>query len=392
MFKIPNDFFLGLLFIPFLLEASGIPLFTFIIPGFPLTIGRLSLVLMAFTVISKQKYSARSTKFNLVIVLLVIGGFIGSFFAENLSTEISKFFGNALLFMAVIFTAPAIQSRFLKKVIDYFFIFIFVYWSLYIYSNTFLNGAFQTFGEIYRNNNMDDSSLLNYHSFGLIFSNSFLYLFFRYFFKKEKLDFVNILFILFSLVTIFITESRANFIITIAVLFLLLSVIFKLTFSKFLGSFLFIGVFLITFSSILSSNEVLTRRYSFFNDDAYLDQTIGARSSFIEVTFDHFIEYPFGRGFSNNRIPYAGTYYQPHNQYATFILMGGITAIFAILIWFKLILNQIVGIIRTKSLGYAHFLSIILITLLTLFTNDISGAFFFLTLMIQSWFFSKKNI
>lgn len=390
MFRIANDFILILLFIPFLLEASNIPLFTFIIPGFPLTIGRLSFVLMAFTVILKKKYSVALTKFNLVILILVIGGFIGSIFAENLIKEIPKFFGNALLFMAVIFSAPSIKSRSLKKVIDYFFILVFLYWGFYIFINTYLNGALQSYGEVYRNNKMDNSSLLNYHSFGLIFSNSFLYLFFRYFFKKKKLGLVNILFVLLSLVTILVTESRANFIITTAVLFLLLSASLKLKFSKFLGLFFLISVFLMTFSSIISSNKALERKYSLFNDDAYLDQSIGSRSSLIKITFDHFIKYPLGRGFSNNRVPYQGTYYQPHNQYATFILMGGLIAIFAILIWFSVILNQIVGIIRTKSLGYGHFLSVILITLITMFTNDISGAFFFLTLMFQSWLFSKK--
>ena len=131
MFKTPTNFFSGLLFILFLLEASGIPFFTISIPGFPLTLGRLSLVLLAILRLTKNKFDDIFTQFNVVILLLLIGGFFGSFFSENLSSEIPKFFGTLLLFVAVIFCAPSLELKYFKKILDYVFIFFFLYWLFY---------------------------------------------------------------------------------------------------------------------------------------------------------------------------------------------------------------------------------------------------------------------
>lgn len=392
MFKSPINFFSGLLFILFLLEASGIPFFTFSIPGFPLTLGRLSLVFLAMLRLTKNNFNDIFTKFNIVILLLLIGGFLGSFFSENLSTEIPKFFGTSLLYVTVIFCASSLELKYFKKILDYVFIFFFLYWLYYMISKTIF-GGFETFAENYRENHEYDNSLINYHSFGLVLSNSFIYLFFRFLFKNKKFNLKNILFISISLAVIFLTESRSNFILTFFVLMLLISLMsFKFSLSWIFGLFLFSVVIISSFSYFFSSNELLQRRYSFVNDEDYYEQSTGARKDFIELTFKHFSEYPLGRGFSNNRVLFKGTFFQPHNQFLTFILQGGVFSFFAVLIWFTIIFSNLRYFYLSKNLNYAPYFSVILLTTLTMFTNDLSGAFFFLVLIFQSWLFSKKYL
>jgi O-antigen ligase len=385
-----NNIILLFLFIPFLLEASGIKAFVIQIPGFPLSLGRGCLVLSAVFVSVQKLELFKLSIINIAFFLLIVGGLGGTFFSENLSDEILTFFGNGLLFFSVILFSKALDNKFILRVLNWFFVFTYCYWFYYIVTKTIVGGELQTFGATYREYGSEDASLLNYHSFGLIFGNSFLFLFFKYFFQKKKIDWRNFIFMVVSLVVLFITESRANFIITLIVLLLIIFYCMKLSFFGLLKNILLLSSFLFLIVIIIESDEVLSRRYSFFNDSNYLDQSIGARDDFVESTLTHLSEYPFGRGFSNNKIKYMTKNFQPHNQYATFLLSGGIISFFAIIIWLVEFSKKSYRILKLKLFSYYPYVSIIFATLVIMLTNDLSGAYFFLILIIQSWLFTKK--
>ena len=230
---------------------------------------------------------------------------------------------------------------------------------------------------------MVNSNLINYHSFGLLLSCSILYLDQLYSWLK-KLNPIGIIFILLGIGIIIITESRANLLIVLFALFFFYTVGNGLKLKTIFVLSLALGVILFLVSFFMGTNESLARRFD-LNDAGYIEQTTKSRFDFIWLVFDELGDKPFGRGANNTRVEYNGIPFQPHNQYLTFILFAGLFGIIANIFWVIALSRQLLITTRYKLNYLKPFLSVVFVTMATLLTNDVSGAFFFLVFMIQSW-------
>ena len=372
-----------LLWIPFLLESSFIPFLTFSIPGIPFTLGRICLVILGVLGLNFKNRRLGPSPFRFVVIFLLIGSLVGTFFSQNIGRDLISYIGVALLFMSAFGAALLISLPETQKLLKYFFYSTYFYWVYYLLSITITEGEFITYGEIYRAGFETDSSLMNYHSFGLLLSCGIVYIAQLNGWIK-KINFVGVAFMLTGILAIFITESRANFLIT---LFALL-VMFFLN-SKVGISLVFRLVVLFTLigysgTFAMKSNERLNRRFDLQNTE-YIEQSTNSRIILIGLTFKELIELPFGGGVNNNRVNYFGTEYQPHNQYLTFILFSGIFGIAALIVWFIVFMRILLKFTKSNLDYYKPHLSALIITMLVMFTNDLSGAFFFLMIALQIW-------
>lgn len=372
-----------ILWISFLLEATFIPFFTISIPGSPLSFGRICLLALGVIGFNFKNKQFSPSPFRSVVILLVAGSLVGTVFSQDLGKDFISYLGFSLLLFSALGASRLIPLPETQKLLKYFFYAVYAYWVIYVFSMTITGGKLITYGEIYRANRETDTSLINYHAFGLVISAAIVYIAQLNGWLK-KLNFAGVAFMLTGILAIFVTESRANLAITLLVLLLLYIVNnrLKVTVAFRLGILLSLVGFVANYA--MRSNERLSRRYDVQNTE-YIQQTTESRFIFIALTFDELMEFPFGGGVRNNRINYYGTEFQPHNQYLTFILFAGIFGLVADIIWLLIFARTFMRIARINLDYYKPHLAALTITMLLLFTNDLSGAFFLLMLALQTW-------
>lgn len=372
-----------ILWVPFLLEASAIPFLTISIPGSPLSLGRICLTVIGITGLNYNDKQLSPSPFRWVIYLLIIGTLAGTIFSQNIGKDLISFLGFALLLVSAFGAAQLIPLPETQKLLKYFFYAVYIYWVLYVFNMTITGGELVTYGEIYRANRTTDTSLINYHAFGLVISASTVYISQLNGWLK-KLNFVGVVFMLTGILAIFVTESRANLLITLLVLLMLYIVnnSLKFTVAIRLGILFVLLSYAVNFA--MNSNERLSRRYDLQNTE-YIQESTESRFIFIALTFKEFLELPFGGGVRNSRVDYFGIEFQPHNQYLTFILFAGIFGIMADIIWFFIFSRTLMRVIRRNLNYFKPHLAALSVTMLVLCTNDISGAFFLLMLTFQTW-------
>lgn len=368
---------------PFLLEATFVPAFTISIPGSPLSLGRLCLVALGFIGFSLKIKNIPSSPFRVVIFLLVFGSFVGTMFSKRIGMDLVSYIGFSVLLFSSLGASSLIRFPETKSILKYFFYLAYAYWVYYVYNITLSGGKLVTYGEIYRLNRMTDSSLVNYHAFGLVISAAMVYIAQLKGWLK-KLNLIGVIFVLIGISALFVTESRANLIITLIVFLSFYLVNNSLR----TGTAIRLGILVVLVgilaSEIMSMNSRLDRRYD-IEDTEYIQQTTQSRFIFIALTFKELMELPFGGGVKNNRVDFFGTDYQPHNQYLTYILFAGVFGLIANIIWFFTFSKSWLGIVRRRMELHMPYLASLTVTMLALFTNDLGGAFFLLMLIFQSW-------
>ena len=378
-----TDMLFGALMIPFLLEATFIPQLTIEIPGSPLSFGRICLVLLALATASLRGKSDKRTNFELIIYLLVFGTFVGTLFSNSISNDLISYLGFALLFISAIRAYPVLRIPVIQKMIRYFFIIGFIYWVYYVWNRVLGGGGFATYGEIYRKNRTSDLSLINYHSFGLFLSCAVVYLAQTYGWLR-KLSLKGLSVMLLGLATIFVTESRANLLTTILALLFFYIVNNRASIKVIVRLAILFLVFSSVFGYFMGLDDRLNRRYD-INNTEYIEQSTGSRVVFIGLVIENMVRQPFGGGPKNNRVNFFGIMFQPHNQYLTFILFAGVFGLLVDIWWIGYAYKTIRRVIRANLDYLKPLLSSLLITMLILFTNDLSGAFFLFIVMIQTW-------
>ena len=361
-----------------------IPYFLIPIPGSPLSLGRICLVLLGGMEMKYWRVKSGRPQFFYVMFFLVLGTFLGTFFSENFGSDFITFLGFSLLLISAYSASNIFRFPEIRKLIDYFFFISFIYWTFYVLSFVFVGGRItQSYGELYRGNRLNDSTLVNYHAFGLFISCALLYLDQSYRWL-EKFKPVGIGIILGGIGIIFVTESRANLLIVLSSLLFFYLANNRLKFQTTFTILIFTFSVLILVNYFIGVNDSLARRFD-VNDTAYIEQTTKSRFDFIWLVFDELENKPFGGGVNNTRVIYQGAPFQPHNQYLTFILFAGIFGVVANLIWLWTLIHQWRSIMKRNIQYLKPFLGVIVVTMLTLLTNDISGAYFFFVFMFQAW-------
>jgi hypothetical protein len=385
-----KDFFVFLLFLPFLLEATGISIFSISIPGLPLTLGRVCLIFCGILgILLKNNRQTVFSVFGVSQFVILISLLFGSIYAPSFNEEVITFIGFSLLIVSAIMAQPLLNIKLLRNVLSLFFILSFTYWIIYIIYTIFSEGGLQSYGQIYRANFLENDSLVNYHAFGLVISSSTIFILFKYFFKK-KLNWKFYIFISISLLSMLIAENRASFIITLLLIFIFICIHQRISVRLLIKVLFLITSLYIFFKYFILFNDTLFKRFDVTNT-SYINDSTESRFVFIALVRDHLSEFPFGRGFSNNRVDYFGTYYQPHNQYLSFILGGGYIAFIGIVLWIYSSIKLFRTIFKNKLFNFFPYIMCIWTVLITMLTNDLSGAYFFLVIMLTSWLTNMTN-
>lgn len=371
-----------LLFVLFLMEASGIPELTVIVPGLPLTLGRSSLVGLGILGFFASGAIFGSRAQAAAVLLISAGALIGSLLSSSIAESLSAWLGFSLLFVSAMMSSTWLHSKIFQRLLVWWSVACLAYWFFYILNIREAYGGV-SYGAIYRVNQEDDSSLINYHSFGLVISVAAIFLFQFIGDADRRMRALAILAPLTALFLLVVSESRSNLLIFICVwtlaFFLLRNSIKKLIFAAIVGS-----ITLVSLVQVVGESESLARRYD-ISDTDYVGYTTASRSSLAISATESILANPLGQGFTVNRVEHRGGAYQPHNQFLTLGLASGIAGLIASVIWiwatFKLL-----GIGRKASDTLTRALALSLFTItLTLFTNDISGAMFFFAVILLGY-------
>lgn len=369
--------------LPFLMEATMIPNLLIQIPGFPLSAGRLSLIGLGLVGLNLDYKSIMSSRVYWAFIILMIGLLFGSLFSSVVSSELVTFVGFSLLIYFSLVSSSVLRFTLTQRALDVFFIVSYLYWSFYVLSISFGSGSFRSYGTYYRANRLSDESLINYHSFGLLLSCAVLYLTFRFFIKK-RISLGYIAFLVCSVSILLITESRANVLITLFVSGIFVFSYFGLSFRLFLRGSVLVFVLGTITNLVIESDEKISRRFD-VGDTEYIESSTRSRFEFVGLSFAELIKEPFGKGVSNNKVLYRGTMFQPHNQYLSFLLSAGFIGLLSMILWLLSVYRLSSLVFFKRRVRYFPYLSMSWVMMITLLTNDVSGAFFFLILMIQVW-------
>ena len=377
-----KDLLQRIVLIIFLLEATYIPAFLIIIPGSPYTLGRLMLILISFFGLVTAFKKVNQGLFSGVIII-VMSYLIGSLLSDKVGESLFSFVGFGLLFIAGLGLAVYFRKNSFYRLLDNFFVGSFIYWCFYILSRTIVGGSIVTYGRLYKSGGME-AGLLNYHSFGLLLSLSTVYIFAR-FFLKRRINFKGGLFIAFALVVLFLTESRANLFFAIFGLVFTYLIRFKVSISSLLLLIVTGVIVFFVFSSISSQNADLQQRYD-LSDSAYIENTTSSRWILAYLALEHLVEHPFGQGPKKTQLEFArGIYFQPHNQYLSFLLAGGFLALLGEVLWITSIIKASRKLLREENYKYLPLISANTVFLVSILTVDVTGGLFFLMIGLQGY-------
>jgi hypothetical protein len=368
--------FLLILLIPTISESIDATKYLISIPGSPFSLGRLSFILVGFIRLFYIKKEYFASKIFISFLLIFFGAVIGAFFSNQIELSLSRSIGQLLIFFASIGVASLWRLVFFRKYLDLFFLINYIYWTYYVYELTLSKGfSFVAYGELFLEN-----GVVNHHVVGINISVSCVYLAMRFFYQNNHLNVWGYLIIFFGVLTCFLSETRSNLLFTL-ITFMVILASSKFKFNKLL--FISIPAFylLISFlSGIASENDILYQRFD-LSDSEFQTRTTFMRLDFILGFLTEFLSNPLGKGVFGVQIAY-GSFESTllHNQYLTFILAGGVIALFGVvflLFYFFYFFKSALKIGPINKFDYAIIFSLFTF-FVTLFSLEYSGLSFFL--------------
>ena len=308
-----------ILIFPILLELLDSSRFVIELP-IPLSLGRLLLLFFSFYYIFGNIFKVFFDKiFNSFFII-----FSSILLASILKASpemINKSFGQILLLISSFGFVYIFTSKFLNKIIRFFLIVNLIYWLSITYSSLFADTFFDfSFYSGY------SAEMINHHTVGIPILISSIFIYHYYFFTNGKYSLFGNIFLLLSLITMFLIENRSGLLcLTVTFVVLNLSKIKKfdsvLSLSLFSVLVFFTVIFLFQF-------ETIFQRFNFYDTD-YLERSNDERLFLYYQFFPTFFNNIFGLG----SYAYVDLGFQKiliHNQYLTFILAGGILSVYSV--------------------------------------------------------------
>jgi hypothetical protein len=370
-----RQYFLIILLLPSIAETIAASRFSISLPGSPFSLGRITFIIVGIVGIVNNRNFFLNSKTLRGLFFIVLGGMLGAFFSNQIGSSISRSIGTMLLLFGSIGIASLWQLNVFRKFLDLFFVLNMCYWVYYVFDLTILNGTtYVAYSQLF-----SDNEAINHHVAGVNVSVSTIYVAIRYFFDSEQLKFGGYTIVFIGIMSCFLCESRSNLMITVCVLFMIIF-ISKMKFYKLF--FLVLPVCFIMYTTLIGlaeNNETLFQRFDATDED-YQVRTTGMRFDFINGFFGEFLSNPFGKGVYGAEINYG--YMQStmlHNQYLTFILSGGVTALIGVVMW----ISEFITVFKynVKKLNYDQYNFAIMFSMLafilTMLTIEYSGLLFF---------------
>jgi hypothetical protein len=377
-----------LLLIPGLLEVIDASSFLVNIPGSPLSLGKLCFVLFGIVNLKKIKY-LKENKIYIAFMLIVLGMFLGSFFSPNVPEALSRTIAWSLL----IFSAGAISFSFRKEALQYLLNFtmivMFSYWTIYVVINISYGNMILFYSDLFGS---DD--VINHHIVGLRLSTSAIYLASYLISLSKTKQKIGYLLIIITISLCLLIQSRSNTLFTLIAGLILYLISNKLSIKFLIISFPLLIIFTILYLNYVVTIDAISGRFN-LSDTDYQARTLRSRFLLIEMFFESFINYPFGKGINNIKlnIGYRDSLLA-HNQYISFIIAGGIFAMIGVFIWIRNLINisKLILFKKWKS-QLSKFESALVMSLitfsLTLLTIDVSGLYFLFMLSFAIYLMSR---
>ena len=309
---------------PFWLEVVDFKKYFIAIPGFPYTLGMISFIFLG---LPKYKvYKDWNNDMVKALIIILFGFFLGSFFGDLVYESLSRSIGLIPVVFSIIGFSYYFEYKLFKRFLDLFFIVILIRWSLYVINITFLDGSLNSYSDTF----VYDDKVRNHHIPGLYITLSTIYIINRFCFEKKRYTISAYLLLAFSLVVCVMLESRSNLI------FLLFTFIFGLFFrNKKISGFvlrasLIVIAFIFIFSFFFKDIDFISQRFD-ATDSEYLENSNRGRSLAYISFLPTLLSNPLGKGLKDIYVDIGLDFkVLMHNQYATFMLAGGVISFLGI--------------------------------------------------------------
>jgi len=380
------------LLIPVFLEVIDSDLLLVSIPGSPLSLGRLCFLAVGFINYSNFRSTFNSNRILGAFLLIQLGLILGAVASNDISINLSRTIAIILMITSSFVLASEWKNPSIQKLLHYFFLVNFIYWTVYIIGNVVSGNRIVAYSELFR-----DQSVVNHHISAMKASISGIYLF-QYFLRRKQ-KYRNLAFFIFFLTVVLcvLTESRSNSVFTI-----LVGAIIIYRHIKSARSLLITGVTIILIAlplvNFLGNQESIANRFD-VSDTDYQQRTTESRFVLVEYSMERiFISAPLGSGITDIKLEYDRfRNFLVHNQYLSFSIAGGVVAFVGVLIWISAIFKTFNFLRRSRlrnAMGIMELsLAYSLITFyITLFTVDFSGLLFFVFLSIFIMIYRNLNV
>ncbi len=370
------------LLVPFFLEIVNVKSFLYSVPGIPLSLGGLCLVVFSGITLwlSPPK---RSHIFNSLLIIYlgsILAGFLSSQVVENLSNSAGKI----VLLIGALGLAQAFRlyNFRLLRIVDLFMAGFFAYWLQYILGKTILSGNFISYTTLF----FTDRSV-NHHIAGMNITVAAIYLASRLYDYPGTLRNLGYLIIGIGAICCLLIESRSNLIMAVVSAGWLVLQDRKVKLCYLIMAGLFFAAFFVVSIDFIDSYNFLNTRFD-VNDRIYQHSSNVSRLYIYKHFIPFFLESPLGRGFVNPRMMVDYMELNMHNQFLSFIVGGGVIAIFGVMLFWRKFL-QLLGYARLKALpiemrAYTRSLTgISLVFTLTLLTIENGGALFLFVMAVM---------
>jgi len=194
--------FLIVLLLPTFAEALDIKLFYIIIPGSPLSLGRITLIFVGLISLVHNRTFKYKSKLLLGLFFIFFGGIIGGFLSNDISNNLSSSVGNIFLFCGTLGLANLWEKSIFKLFLNIYFITCFLYWVIYVITAAVVGREIVAYSELYLSN-----EVINHHVSGMIISVSSTFLAVNYFYKDSKLQLFGFIVFFFGILACFLSDK-----------------------------------------------------------------------------------------------------------------------------------------------------------------------------------------
>jgi O-antigen ligase len=342
------------------------------LPGLPYSLGKLVFILFGISSLKWRTY--KLNKIDKAYLLLCFSVFIGSFFGNDFEGSISRAFGTFPIIIAAIGFGHKLRDPWFRKMLNLIFVVTLAYWVYYVVNRVFFQGSVLSYSTLF-----NEEEAVNHHIPGINLSCMCIFVIANFFVKKNKILAIGWWIALCISILIILIQSRSNLIFFLLGIILLMFLMQSKNLIRIVSLVIVLaGGFFVVQNLFLNKYDFLSQRFD-FSDTEYLETTNTSRLELYESFIPRAISSPLGRGITDVKVilPNRTTPVLMHNQYATFMLAGGILALYVVIIIFRSLFYYVKRV-RSNQGQYSNNLLAYLLTAIvfysTMLTIEVFGS------------------
>ncbi len=374
-------FIFNLAFIPLLLEIVDQRYFLINLPGIPLSFARVLFIIIGLFYL---KWISFNSMCGVAFLIFIAGVFIASFLSPDMAENISRSLGMGMMTVGALGFGHHYTQKQEFLSLDLMFFSYWGYWICFVLE-LYLSGSINTSYGFDSPNQTYET--VNHHILGMGISVSAMYLLIRCD-KSDRLQLLIIPLLGLSIACILISQSRSNFMflaLTVLVYYLTRRRVSTMYILKLIVLFLVsVTAILLILGNIGKDYDRVVQRFNML-DTEYQQQSNQTRTKLLSSVPTTIANHFWGTGPLKPYI--AGFGKLAHNQYLTFMIMGGLVSMLGVL-FFLFALFRHMAVFRKFVLNNEFPSPIVAIHysmltfFITLFTVEYTSLFFFLMLSL----------